>query len=110
LEIGLAHLAMNARVILCGGISGYNETQPQPGPKNLMNLVITRSRMEGFIIVDYLHRVGEFMADMVPWYAQGLIQHKEDVQEGFENIPATLQRLFSGQNTGKQLLKLADPS
>ena len=74
-----------------------------------MNLVITRSRMEGFIIVDYLHRVAEFLADMVPWYSQGLIQHKEDVQEGFENIPATLQRLFSGQNTGKQLLKLADP-
>lgn len=110
LEIGLSHLAMNARVILCGGISGYNETEPQPGPKNIMNLVITRSRMEGFIIVDYLHRMGEFLADMVPWYQQGLVQHKEDVQEGFENIPSTLQRLFSGQNTGKQLLKLADPS
>ena len=109
LEIGLSHLAMNARVILCGGISGYNETEPQPGPKNIMNLVITRSRMEGFIIVDYLHRMGEFLADMAPWYQQGLVQHKEDIQQGFENIPSTLQRLFSGQNTGKQLLKLADP-
>jgi len=45
----------------------------------------------------------------VPWYQQGLVQHKEDIQQGFENIPSTLQRLFSGQNTGKQLLKLADP-
>jgi len=34
------------------------------------------------------------------------VVHKEDVQEGFENIPATLSRLFSGQNFGKQLLRL----
>ena len=32
-----------------------------------------------------------------------------DVQNGFENIPATLKRLFTGENMGKQLLKIADP-
>ena len=31
------------------------------------------------------------------------------LQEGFDNIPSTLQRLFDGSNRGKQLLKLADP-
>lgn len=109
LEAALDHLAMNARVILCGGISGYNETEPRPGPKNIMNLVITRSRMEGFIVIDYLSRIGEFLNDMLPWYRSGQIVHLEDVQEGFDNIPSTLQRLFFGQNLGKQLLKLAEP-
>ena len=109
LEAALDHLAMNARVILCGGISGYNETEPMPGPKNIMNLVITRSRMEGFIVIDYMNRVGEFLTEMLPWYRSGQIVHLEDVQEGFDEIPNTLQRLFSGKNLGKQLLKLAEP-
>jgi hypothetical protein len=39
----------------------------------------------------------------------GEIQYQVDVQEGFDNIPATLQRLYTGQNKGKQLLKIADP-
>ena len=110
LEAALDHLALNARVILCGGIAGYNAVTPVPGPKNIMNLVITRSRMEGFIVIDYLSRMAEFLADMVPWYQSGKIIHLEDVQEGFDAIPATLQRLFSGQNQGKQLLRLADPA
>ena len=109
LEAALDHLAMNARVILCGGIAGYNETEPMPGPKNIMNLVITRSRMEGFIVIDYMSRISEFLTDMLPWYRSGQIIHLEDVQEGFDQIPKTLHRLFSGENLGKQLLKLADP-
>ena len=44
------------------------------------------------------------------WIHKGELVHLEDVQEGFENIPRTLNRLFSGQNRGKQLLKIADPS
>lgn len=109
LEAALDHLALNARVILCGGIAGYNAITPVAGPKNIMNLVITRSRMEGFIVIDYLSRMAEFLTDMVPWYQSGKIIHLEDVQEGFDAIPATLQRLFSGRNQGKQLLRLADP-
>jgi len=32
-----------------------------------------------------------------------------DVQEGFENIPRTFMRIFSGANVGKQVLKIAEP-
>jgi NADPH-dependent curcumin reductase CurA len=109
LEAALNHLAMSSRVILCGGIAGYNSEEPIPGPRNLMNLVITRSRMEGFIVIDYMHRMDEFIKDVGQWLQEGKIAHLEDVQEGFENIPATLQRLFTGKNMGKQLLKIAVP-
>ena len=34
LDAALAHLAQRARVVLCGGISGYNEATPPPGPRN----------------------------------------------------------------------------
>jgi NADPH-dependent curcumin reductase CurA len=36
-------------------------------------------------------------------------EYREDIQQGFDDIPATFLRLFAGKNTGKQLLHLADP-
>lgn len=110
LEAALNHLNMKARVVLCGGISGYNATAPIPGPANLMNLVIMRARMEGFIVIDYMDRAGEAVEDLLKWIGSGEMKYQVDLQEGFDNIPDTLQRLFTGQNIGKQLLKIADPA
>ena len=110
LQAALDNINMHARVVLCGGISGYNATEPVPGPNNLMNLIIMRARMEGFIVIDYMNRSGEAIADLLKWIEAGELKFQVDVQEGFENIPNTLQRLFTGQNLGKQLLKIADPS
>ncbi len=109
LDAALGHIALRARVVLCGGISGYNEKEPLPGPRNLMNLVIRRGRMEGFIVIDYAARFAEAVRELSGWVASGKITHKEDVQQGIENAPRTFLRLFRGENTGKQLLKLADP-
>lgn len=109
LEAALNHLNMKARVVLCGGISSYNATEPVPGPTNIMNLVIMRARMEGFIVIDYMHQAGEAITELLGWIGSGQLKYQVDVQEGFENIPDTLQRLFTGKNLGKQLLKIADP-
>ena len=110
LEAALNHINLRARVVLCGGISSYNATEPVPGPANLMNLVINRARMEGFIIIDYFDRMAQAANDLMGWIQSGELIYENDVQEGFENIPQTLTRLFTGQNHGKQLLKIADPA
>lgn len=110
LEAALNHITLKARVVLCGGIANYNATEPQPGPNNLMNLVIMRARMEGFIVIDYMDRFAEGAMALLGWLQSGELVHRDDVQEGFENIPATLNRLFTGKNIGKQMLKIADPS
>lgn len=109
LEAGIEHIAEKGRIILCGQISAYNDAEPQPGPKNLMNLIVRRVRMEGFIMIDFIDRIDEAMNDLVTWVMEGKIAYREDIQEGFDNIPDTFLRLFAGKNTGKQLLKLADP-
>ncbi len=106
LDAVLGQIAMRARVVLCGGISGYNEATPPPGPRNLMNLVIQRGRMEGFIVIDYAARFGEGVAKLSEWVRNGDVVHQEDVQRGLENAPRTLLRLFTGANTGKQILQL----
>ena len=109
LDAALAHIAQRARVVLCGGISGYNDKEPQPGPRNLMNLVIQRGRMEGFIVIDYMARFPEAIAELSEWVSSGQIRNYEDVQEGIENALQTFLRLFRGENTGKQLLHVGDP-
>ena len=109
LEAALNHLNLYSRVVLCGAISGYNATEPVPGPVNLMNLITNRGRMQGFIILDYLPRAMEAISELMAWVAAGDIVYQVDLQAGFKNIPSTLQRLYTGQNIGKQLLKIADP-
>jgi NADPH-dependent curcumin reductase CurA len=107
LDAVLGRIALRARVVLCGGISGYNEAEPPPGPRNLMNLVIQRARMEGFIVIDYLPRFGEGVSALRRWLDEGRLVHQEDVQVGLENAPRTFLRLFRGENRGKQLLQIA---
>jgi NADPH-dependent curcumin reductase CurA len=109
LDAALFHAAERARFVLCGGISGYNEKEPPPGPRNLMNLITRRCRMEGFIVLDYVARFGEAAKELAGWVSAGKIQHKEDVQRGIENAPRTFMRLFRGENTGKQLLQVGEP-
>jgi NADPH-dependent curcumin reductase CurA len=65
--------------------------------------------MEGFIVLDYEARYPEAMAALTQLMAAGKLRTAEDVQHGFDYIPATLRRLFEGKNLGKQLLTLADP-
>ncbi|MCC5860481.1 MAG: NADP-dependent oxidoreductase [Gammaproteobacteria bacterium] len=105
----LLNMAQHGRIVLCGGISsGYGLDLP-PGPKHYMQLVIRSCRMEGFIVLNYLDRFPEAIEALAGWVKAGQIHFEEDVQEGLENCPATLRRLFEGRNFGKQLLKVAEP-
>jgi NADPH-dependent curcumin reductase CurA len=106
LEAGLANLAMHARVVLCGAISNYNADQPV-GPRNYMNLLVRRSRMEGFVVFDYFSRTDEAMSELVPLVMQGKLRHREDVRDGLESAPTALVDLYTGDNRGKLLVKIA---
>ena len=102
----LARLNMHARVVVCGGISRYETGNMPAGPQNYFNLIFKRASMNGFIVSDWASEFPWARKRLARWVEEGRLKDKEDVQEGLENAPATLQRLFSGQNFGKQLLKL----
>jgi NADPH-dependent curcumin reductase len=110
LDAALAFLAMHGRVVICGAISTYNDQSQAPGPKNYMNLLTRRGRMEGFLVLDYAQRAAEAVSTISGWLREGRFKDRVDVVEGFENAPAALGRLFTGENLGKQLVKIADPS
>ena len=100
LDAALANLAMHARVVLCGAISQYNEAHPV-GPRNYLQLIVKRSRMEGFLILDYLDRFPEAQVEMAGWVMEGRIHHREHVVQGLDHAGDALNLLFSGGNTGK---------
>ena len=108
LDVALARLAMRGRIVLCGAIASYNDAELRPGPKNYSNLIIKRGRMEGFLVFDYMKRAPEAVMELWAWIQSGQIAYQVDIKEGLENAPATLRRLFLGENIGKQLLKIAD--
>jgi NADPH-dependent curcumin reductase CurA len=111
LDHALARLAHGARVVLCGAISQYNNLGERTpvGPKNYFNLIMQGARMEGFLVFHFLARYPEAIAEMSKWHAEGKLKNQVDLQQGLENAPKTIIRLFTGANFGKQLLKLADP-
>lgn len=102
----LGEIATGARVVICGGISRYETGSLPAGPQNYFNLVFRRGTMAGFIVLDWASEFPAIRKRLEGFVKDGRLTWQEDIQHGFENAPDTLQRLFSGQNKGKQLLKL----
>jgi NADPH-dependent curcumin reductase CurA len=105
LDCALANLALHARVVLCGAISTYDGLS-DGAIKNYLNLVLKRGTMQGFLVFDFAPRMPEAFADLSSWLAADLLHYEVDIQQGLENAPQTLARLFAGKNLGKQLLKI----
>ncbi len=106
LDAALANLALHARVVVCGAISQYNATEGVRGPSNYLSLLVNRARMQGMVVFDYAARYGEAAREMAGWLAEGRLASRVDIAEGFDTFPDALLRLFSGDNTGKLLLKV----
>jgi NADPH-dependent curcumin reductase CurA len=95
-----------ARIALCGMISQYNVDPPPPGPRNLRNMVGNRVLMQGFIISDHMKRYPEFLAEVGGWLTAGRIRYQETVVDGLERAVPAFLGLFSGENTGKMVVRL----
>ncbi len=102
----LKRLAMKARIVVCGAISQYNNTGPVKGPANYLSLLVSRARMEGMVVFDYIKQYREAAIEMAGWIAEGKLKYKLDIDEGIENFPVTLRKLFTGENFGKLVLKV----
>jgi NADPH-dependent curcumin reductase CurA len=100
-------LNKHARIALCGQISTYNATEVPMGPRPEGKLLKTSSKLQGFIVSDYLSRWPEGMQKLGEWYGQGKLQFEETITEGFDQIPAAFFGLFEGENTGKAIVKVS---
>jgi NADPH-dependent curcumin reductase CurA len=107
LDAGLMNLAEEARILICGLISEYNNDGAKTGARNIWQILVRRATLYGFLVTPYVPRFAEGGMQMAQWMAEGKMRIDEDVQHGLENTLAAYTRLFSGANTGKLILKIA---
>jgi len=106
LEAAIGSLRRDGRVALCGAISAYNATEPQPGPRNVNQAIGKRLTLRGFIVSDHSARMPDLLADVGPAVADGRIVVRETIQDGLERAPQAFIDLLRGANTGKMLVRL----
>ncbi len=106
LDAALTKLRLNARVVICGAISQYNNANDIVGPKNYLSLLVNRATMQGMVVLDYAKDYSTATQEMGMWMMQGKLKSKEDIYEGIENFYETFMRLFNGEKLGKLLLKV----
>ena len=110
LDTVLTRINLRARIVICGAISQYNNTEAVKGPANYLSLLVNRARMEGIVVFDYADRYHTGVAAMAKWMQEGTFKSKEDIVDGIDNFPEALLMLFEGKNFGKLCLKVADAS
>lgn len=108
LDAGLACIRRNARIVICGAISQYNNTTAVKGPSNYLSLLVNRATMQGMVVMDYTKDYQKAAVEMGGWIAQGKLKSKEDIYNGIENFYDTYQRLFTGEKLGKLILKVIE--
>jgi hypothetical protein len=102
-------LNLHARIALCGLISGYNDSAPPTGPRETFgNLLVKRTTLQGFIILDHYAKLAEVSAQLAEWIADGSLEPLETVVEGFEQLPSAINMLFDGANVGKLVVRVGD--
>ncbi|MBI3715970.1 MAG: NADP-dependent oxidoreductase [Betaproteobacteria bacterium] len=107
LDLALTLINRKARIVICGAISQYNATGEIKGPANYLSLLVNRARMEGIVVFDYAPRYKEGAMQMGQWLKEGKMVSREHVVEGIDNFVESLGKLFTGENMGKLVLKVA---
>ncbi|WP_299381675.1 NADP-dependent oxidoreductase [uncultured Lacinutrix sp.] len=95
-----------ARIIICGAISVYNDTETPTGVSVQPFLVKNSALMQGFIVSNYADKFPEAMQQLSGWLAEGKLKYTETIVEGFDNIPTAFIDLFEGKNKGKMIVKI----
>ncbi|WP_411966157.1 NADP-dependent oxidoreductase [Haloferax sp. YSMS24] len=101
-------LNLDARVAVCGQIAHYNDEDVPMGPRKLPLLIAPRARVQGLLVSDYATRFEDGTEQLGKWVAAGELQHRETVVEGLENAPDAFLGLFSGDNIGKQVVRISE--
>jgi NADPH:quinone reductase len=96
-----------ARIVVCGLISIYNDDKPEMGLKPQPFLLVHSALMQGFIVTQYTPRFAEGVAQLAEWFTSGKLKHAETIVDGFENTPKAFIGLFTGDNLGKQIVRVA---
>ncbi len=106
LDAAMENINRFGRVINCGAISLYNETEQPTGPRLETTLVKKSVKMQGFIVRNFEENFPEGVQQLSAWLKDGKLKHEETIVEGFDSIPQAFIDLFDGKNKGKMVVKI----
>lgn len=107
MEAVLARMNNFSRMPLCGLISTYNSTGALQGPANFQQILMKRIRVQGFIVIDYFPRFAEGSMQLAQWVLEGKLKYRVHIEQGLENAPRTVGKLFTGAHDGKLLVQVS---
>ena len=106
-EACLFNMSLHGRVACCGAVSQYDGAAPPHGPRGVPGLIVTkRLVMRGFIVSDFADQYEKALTNLKAWVEDGALKVREDIIDGFENLPAALVGLLAGENVGKRMVKV----
>jgi hypothetical protein len=100
-------ISTGARIVVCGQIAQYNAEKPEIGPRLLWHLIVKQARAEGFLVFRYASRYAEGQKQLAEWLKAGKLKYREQFVDGIENTPRAFIGMLQGENTGKQLVRVA---
>jgi len=106
LDAAMANINRKGRIINCGAISLYNETEQPTGPRHETTLIKKSVLMQGFTVRDFQEEFGEAVQQLAAWLQEDKLTYSETIVEGFDSIPQAFIGLFDGVNQGKLIVKI----
>jgi NADPH-dependent curcumin reductase CurA len=105
LDAAFACARQRARFAICGLIEMYN-TGAATSLRYFPSIIGNRIRVEGFLFTDYIPRLPDFYSEMGGWMQAGKVTSRETIHDGIESMPDAFRGLFTGENTGKMLVRV----
>jgi hypothetical protein len=97
---------LHGRIAICGTAS-YASWEPwNAGPRPERILLVKRATMRGFLTTDFADKYEKAAGDIAGWIRDGRLRYREDLHEGIESAPASIRKLYSGENSGKLIIRL----
>ncbi len=106
----LGHLAVGARVIVCGTASVASWSPMPQRPRVKRHLLVKRASMQGLLVMDHEARYPDAIDELSQWVRAGRLRYREDILQGIEHAPGAIAGLYRGENLGKRLIELQDSS
>ena len=101
-------LNLHGRVALCGALSTLEDTSRAPGVHHLIQAVLKRLTLRGFIVRDHEDLRVEFEQQVSTWLRTGELVSRQTVAEGLDHAVDAFLGLLSGANVGKMLVQLSE--
>jgi NADPH-dependent curcumin reductase CurA len=106
LVAALKNMAIGGRVALCGMISQYSDDGRGQDINHLIEAVLRRVTIRGFIVRDHEDMRQEFEQTVSAWLRSGEVEALQTVTDGIEHAVDAFLAMLKGGNVGKALVRL----